>query len=54
MYNLGIDQGGTKTVAIVAGDDGCILGRGFGAGACHFFDGLPKAMAAVETAVQQA
>jgi N-acetylglucosamine kinase-like BadF-type ATPase len=54
MYNLGIDQGGTKTVAIVAGDDGRILGRGFGAGACHFFDGLPKAMAAVETAVQQA
>ncbi|HXB60695.1 MAG TPA: BadF/BadG/BcrA/BcrD ATPase family protein [Candidatus Acidoferrales bacterium] len=54
MYNLGIDQGGTKTVAIVADDDGRILGRGFGAGACHFFDGLPKAMAAVETAVQQA
>ena len=54
MYNLGIDQGGTKTVAIVAGDDGRILGRGFGAGACHFFDGLPAAMAAVETAVQQA
>ena len=54
MYSLGIDQGGTKTVAIVAGDDGHILGRGFGAGACHFFDGLPKAMAAVETAVKQA
>ncbi len=54
MYSLGIDQGGTKTVTIVADDDGHILGRGFGAGACHFFDGLPKAMAAVETAVQQA
>jgi N-acetylglucosamine kinase-like BadF-type ATPase len=54
MYNLGIDQGGTKTVAIVADNDGRILGRGFGAGACHFFDGMPKAMAAVETAVQQA
>jgi N-acetylglucosamine kinase-like BadF-type ATPase len=54
MYNLGIDQGGTKTVAIVADDEGHILGRGFGAGACHFFDGLPKAMAAVETAVQGA
>jgi N-acetylglucosamine kinase-like BadF-type ATPase len=54
MYSLAIDQGGTKTVAIVADDDGQILGKGVGAGACHFFDGMPKAMAAVETAAKLA
>ena len=50
MYSLAIDQGGTKTVAVVADGEGRILGKGTSAGACHFFDGMPRAMAAVETA----
>jgi N-acetylglucosamine kinase-like BadF-type ATPase len=54
MYSLAIDQGGTKTAAIVADDEGHILGKGMGAGACHFFDGMPKAMAAVSEAAQAA
>ena len=52
MYSLAIDQGGTKTVAIVFDDEGHILCKGVSAGACHFFDGLPKAMAAVESAAK--
>jgi N-acetylglucosamine kinase-like BadF-type ATPase len=54
MYNLAIDQGGTKTAAIVADGDGRILGKGMGEGACHFFDGIPKAMAAVNQAAEAA
>jgi len=54
MYSLAIDQGGTKTAAIVADDEGHILGKGVSGGACHFFDGMPKAMAAVETAANLA
>ena len=54
MYSLGIDQGGTKTIAIVADDEGRILGKGISEGACHFFDGMPKAMAAVQKAVRAA
>lgn len=54
MYNLAIDQGGTKTAAILADDEGHILGKGMGAGACHFFDGMPKAMAAVSEAANAA
>jgi N-acetylglucosamine kinase-like BadF-type ATPase len=54
MYSLAIDQGGTKTAAIVADDEGHILGKGMGAGACHFFDGMPRAMDAVSEAAQAA
>lgn len=54
MYSLAIDQGGTKTAAILSDDQGCILGKGMGAGACHFFDGMPKAMDAVSDAAQAA
>ncbi len=54
MAILGVDQGSTKTVAIVAEADGRILGKGLGPGACHFFDGLEKAMAAVSAAARQA
>ncbi|HEX4263188.1 MAG TPA: BadF/BadG/BcrA/BcrD ATPase family protein [Verrucomicrobiae bacterium] len=54
MYSLAIDQGGTKTAAIVFEDEGRILGAGMGAGACHFFDGMPTAMAAVRDAAQAA
>jgi len=54
MYSLAIDQGGTKTAAILSDDDGYILGKGTGTGACHFFDGMPGAMAAVNDAAQAA
>jgi len=54
MYSLAIDQGGTKTAAILADDEGHILSKGMGAGACHFFDGMPKAMAAVSEAAHAA
>ncbi len=54
MYSLAIDQGGTKTAAILSDDEGQILGKGMGAGACHFFDGMPRAMAAVNDAAQAA
>jgi len=54
MYSLAIDQGGTKTAAILSDDDGHILGKGMGTGACHFFDGMPGAMAAVNDAAQAA
>ena len=54
MYSLAIDQGGTKTAAILADDEGHILGKGIGAGACHFFDGMPAAMAAVSDSAQSA
>ena len=54
MCNLAIDQGGTKTVAIVSDDEGNILGAGMGAGACHFFDGMPAAMTAARDAAQSA
>jgi len=54
MYSLAIDQGGTKTAAILSDDDGHILGKGMGPGACHFFDGMPRAMAAVNDAAQAA
>ena len=54
MYSLGIDQGGTKTIAIVADDEGHILGKGIGEGACHFFDGMPKAIGAVQKAATAA
>ncbi len=51
---LGIDQGSTKTVAIVADRQGRILGKGLSYGACHFYDGMPKAMQAVEEAASKA
>jgi N-acetylglucosamine kinase-like BadF-type ATPase len=54
MYSLAIDQGGTKTVAIVSDDEGHILGKGVSAGACHFFDGMTRAMTAVEAAAKSA
>jgi N-acetylglucosamine kinase-like BadF-type ATPase len=54
MNLLGIDQGSTKTLAVVAGDDGRILGRGLGPGACHFYDGMEKAMRAAQEAAQAA
>lgn len=53
-YILGIDQGGTKTHAMVADTDGHILGVGKGRGACHSIHGMERAMAAVMDATEQA
>jgi N-acetylglucosamine kinase-like BadF-type ATPase len=54
MAILAIDQGGSKTVALVCDREGNILGIGTGFGACHFGDGLEKAMQAVSIAVDEA
>ena len=53
-YVLGIDQGGSKTYAIVADERGSILGFGAGPGACHSVNGLQRALDAIEAAVAQA
>ena len=53
-YVLGLDQGGSKTHAVVADMEGNILGCGTGAGACHSVAGLGVAMAAIRDASMQA
>ncbi|MDF2627451.1 MAG: hypothetical protein K0R39_1282 [Symbiobacteriaceae bacterium] len=47
---LALDQGATKTAALVATAAGEILGVGYGRGACHASDGMEAAMAAVREA----
>lgn len=54
MAVLAIDQGGSKTAALVADNQGNILGIGTGFGACHFVVGLEKAMAAIDAAASEA
>jgi N-acetylglucosamine kinase-like BadF-type ATPase len=54
MAILAIDQGGSKTVALVSDREGNIMGIGTGFGACHFGDGLEKAMLAIDIAAQEA
>lgn len=54
MIILGVDQGSTKTMAIVADECGNILGKGMGPGACHFFVGMQTAMQAVQVAAKEA
>lgn len=44
---LALDQGGTKTAALVANASGEILGAGYGRGACHAESGMEVAMGAV-------
>jgi N-acetylglucosamine kinase-like BadF-type ATPase len=44
-YFLALDQGGTKTAALVADEAGNVLGAGYSKGACHAIDGMPAAMA---------
>ena len=51
---LGIDQGGSKTYAVITDDTGRILGTGRGPGACHSDAGMARAMAAVAEAAGQA
>jgi len=53
-YFLGIDQGGTKTQAALADQEGHILGSGLAGGACHSTHGMARAMQAVEDAARQA
>lgn len=54
QYVLGIDQGASKTHAIIADGFGRILGLGKGDGACHSSGGMAKSMCAVKDAVNQA
>jgi N-acetylglucosamine kinase-like BadF-type ATPase len=49
---IGIDQGGTFTRAVVCSLDGRLLGYGCAPGACHAFQGMPRAMQVVQQAVQ--
>lgn len=53
-YFLGIDQGGSKTAAIVGDRYGHILGMGKSYGAVHSSDGMPTAMDACYLAAREA
>jgi N-acetylglucosamine kinase-like BadF-type ATPase len=51
---LGIDQGSSSTRAAVCTLDGHLLGYGSAPGACHGFQGMPRAMQVVQEAVAAA
>ena len=53
-FVIGVDQGGSGTRAVICSLDGRILGKGWGPGACHAFDGLEAAMQATQNAVRAA
>lgn len=53
-YILGIDQGGSKTHAVVADELGNILGFGSSDGACHSVNGMHSAMRTISEAVYTA
>lgn len=53
-YVVGLDQGGTKTHAMVADEKGTILGMGQSEGACHSSHGMDIAMARIEQAIHLA
>lgn len=53
-YILALDQGGTKTAALVADETGRVLGAGYSGGAVHAIDGMDAAMARVTDAAGQA
>lgn len=46
-YVLGIDQGGSKTHAVVTDETGCLLGMGKSYGACHSSSSLEYALRAI-------
>lgn len=52
-YVIGIDQGASKTVALVIDQEGNVLGMGKSFGACHSSEGLDYAMRSVEECVSQ-
>ncbi len=51
---LGVDQGHSKTLAVVGAADGTLLGLGAARGAGQASDGLPVALAAIEQAARAA
>lgn len=51
---LAIDQGSSKTHALVGDTQGHILGTGLAEGACHFLVGMEAAMRAVDAAARNA
>ncbi|MDF2725923.1 MAG: hypothetical protein K0Q59_5601 [Paenibacillus sp.] len=53
-YLLGVDQGASKTIAVLGDEQGTILGVGYSGGACHSSDGMATAMAKVKEACEQA
>ncbi len=53
-YVLGIDQGGTKTHALVGDELGHILGAGCDEGSCHSVNGMDHAMRAAGSAARMA
>lgn len=53
-YVMGIDQGSSKTYAIVGDDVGNVLGFGKSHGACHSSTGMKFAMEAVKEAMEEA
>lgn len=52
MAILALDQGQTKTIALVLSEGGKILGTGTAGGASHYKDGLEKASAMMQQAAQ--
>lgn len=53
-YLMGIDQGGSKTAAIIGDEHGHILGMGKSFGAVHSVNGMDKALLAARQAFEQA
>ncbi|WP_276357134.1 N-acetylglucosamine kinase [Cohnella caldifontis] len=53
-FLLAVDQGSTKTAALVGDDAGRILGVGYAGGACHSSDGMDMAMSMVRSACGEA
>ena len=51
-YCIGIDQGGTKTDAVVMDNEGNILGRGLSSGAYYIHTGMDKTMNIINDAIQ--
>ncbi|MEA5013385.1 MAG: BadF/BadG/BcrA/BcrD ATPase family protein [Candidatus Limiplasma sp.] len=51
---LAIDQGSSKTEALIGDENGVILGAGSAEGACHFLVGMDKAMKAARSAAEAA
>jgi N-acetylglucosamine kinase-like BadF-type ATPase len=51
---MGIDQGGSKTHALIGDDKGKLFGFGTGRGACHSSSGIDAAMEGAGKAVRQA
>jgi N-acetylglucosamine kinase-like BadF-type ATPase len=53
-YLVGVDGGGSKTAALLAGPDGAVLGRGSAGSSNHRAVGLERACAALDRALRAA